>query len=76
MSYDKLSAQICELHQRHKWSAALSTIWNGRPVIGPGRSYGEHVSYDFPDTCCQGQEIPDSQSRRWYLSSHLDVTFL
>jgi len=39
MSHGKLSAQICQMH-RDKCSADLwvSTIWNSRPVIGPGRS--------------------------------------
>jgi hypothetical protein len=45
-------------------------------MIGPGRSYGDRVSCEFSDTCCQRQEIPDPPTRRWYLYLYLDVTFV
>jgi len=54
----------------------ISTIWNSRPVISPGCSQGNHVTWDRRDTCCQQQEMLASPSSRWYMWTHLDVTFL
>ena len=39
---------------------------SSRLVIGSGRSTGDHVTRDFPDTSCHRQEIPASQSSRSY----------
>ena len=39
-----------------------------------GNKKGDHVTCDFPDTCCHRQEIHASQASRWYRWSRLDVT--
>ena len=52
------------------------TKWSRRLVIVSGRSKGDHVTRDLTDTCCHRQEIPATQSRRWYHRSRIDVTLL
>jgi len=71
MSHDKLSTHT---HLQPSWT--VSTIWSSRPVIGSGHSYGDHVTYDFADTCCHRQEIHAFPSSCWYRLPRLDVTLL
>jgi len=56
--------------------SSYTTKWSNRLVIVSGRSTGDHVTRDFADTCCHRQEIPASQSSRWYHRLRIDVTSL
>ena len=65
------------------WTFKVNGYWL---MIGSGHrsSIPAHGSFvpavtlarDFADTCCHRQEIPASQSGRWYHRSCIDVTFL
>jgi len=62
-----LHKSVAALHLHPTTRSVDSTIWSSRPVIGPCRNQGDHVTYDSLDTCYQRQEILASPSSRWYM---------
>jgi len=62
-----LHNSVVALHLHPTTRSMVSTIWNSRPVIGPCRNQGDHVTCKCCDTCCQRQKILASRSSRWYM---------